>query len=138
MTALSAERKEAQRPAAAPAPQDRKAKPEFDRSSYAQELFRLGQRAYDTADYWEAIQLARQAIELDAQKAEYHHLLGIGLMKNRNWLKEAAECLKKATELDPRNSEYFSLLATVYKAAGLPEDSASMLEKAKALDPSYC
>ena len=59
-------------------------------------------------------------------------------MKNRNWLKEAAECLRKASELDPTNAEYFGLLATVYKAEGLPEDSASMLEKAKSLDPSYC
>ena len=137
MTALSTTKNE--EPAKAPPPpRDRKPKPEFDRSTYAEELFRLGQRAYDTANYWEAIQLARQAIELDAERAEYHHLLGIGLMKNRNWLKEAAECLRKASELDPTNAEYFGLLATVYKAEGLSEDSASMLEKAKSLDPSYC
>jgi len=49
-----------------------------------------------------------------------------------------AECLRKASELDPTNAQYFGLLATVYKAEGLPEDSASMLEKAKSLDPSYC
>ncbi|HEY7698832.1 MAG TPA: DnaJ domain-containing protein, partial [Vicinamibacteria bacterium] len=113
-------------------------KSEFDRSIYAEDLFKRAQRAYETADYWEAIQLARQAVELDPSKAPYHHLLGIGLMKNRNWLKEAEECLRKATELDPKNAEYFGLLATVYKAEGLPEDSASMLEKAKALDPTYC
>ncbi len=137
MTALSTTKKE-ERPKAPPPPRDRKGKPAFDRSTYAEELFRLGQRAYDIANYWEAIQLARQAIELEAERAEYHHLLGIGLMKNRNWFKEAAECLKKASELDPTNAEYFGLLATVYKAEGLPEDSASMLEKAKSLDPSYC
>ena len=137
MTALSTTKNE--EPAKAPPPpRDRKPKPEFDRSTYAEELFRLGQRAYAGANYWEAIQLARQAIELDAERAEYHHLLGIGLMKNRNWLKEAAECLRQASELDPTNAEYFGLLATVYKAEGLPEDSASMLEMAKSLDPSYC
>jgi len=137
MTALSTTKNE-EPPKAPPPPRDRKPKPQFDRSTYAEELFRLGQRAYATANYWEAIQLARQAIELDAERAEYHHLLGIGLMKNRNWLKEAAECLRKASELDPTNAEYFGLLATVYKAEGLSEDSASMLEKAKSLDPSYC
>jgi tRNA A-37 threonylcarbamoyl transferase component Bud32/tetratricopeptide (TPR) repeat protein len=137
MTALSSARKQPTPPAPPPS-RDKKLKSQFDRSTYASELFRLAQRAYDTADYWEAIQLARQAIELDSQKAEYHHLLGVGLMKNRNWLKEAAECLRKAAELDPQNAEYFGLLATVYKAEGLPEDSASMLEKAKSLDPSYC
>jgi serine/threonine protein kinase len=137
MTALSNARKQ-QPPPAPPPSRDNKLKSQFDRSTYASELFRLAQRAYDTADYWGAIQLARQAIELDSQRAEYHHLLGVGLMKNRNWLKEAAECLRKASELDPQNAEYFGLLATVYKAEGLPEDSASMLEKAKSLDPSYC
>jgi tetratricopeptide (TPR) repeat protein len=137
LTALSTpKKKEPQAPP--PPPRDRKSKPEFDRESYAEELFRLGQKAYDAADYWEAIQLARQAIELDAERAEYHRLLGIGLMKNRNWLKEAGECLRKASELDPTNPEYYGLLATVYKAEGLPEDSASMLEKARSLDPSYC
>jgi tetratricopeptide (TPR) repeat protein len=137
--ALTALSEKPEPPRAAPAPaRDRKGKPEFDRGGYAEELFRLGQRAYDTADYWESIQLARQAIELDPSRAEYHHLLGIGLMKNRNWLKEAEECLRKASELDPTNAKYFGLLATVYKAEGLPEDSASMLEKAKSLDPSYC
>jgi tetratricopeptide (TPR) repeat protein len=137
LTALSTPKKD--EPPSAPAPLgDRAPKPEFDRSSYAEDLFRLAQRAYDTADYWEAIQLARQAIELDATRAEYHHLLGVGLMKNRNWLKEAGECLRKASELDPTNAEYFGLLAKVYKADGLSADSASMLEKAKALDPSYC
>jgi serine/threonine protein kinase len=139
LTALSTPKKAEPVPQVPPPPpRDRKSKPEFDRSSYAEELFRRARRAYDTADYWESIQLARQAIELDPERAEYHHLLGIGLMKNRNWLKEAGECLRKASELDPNNAEYFGLLATVYKAEGLPEDSASMLEKAKALDPSYC
>jgi serine/threonine protein kinase len=139
LTALSENNPEqAKAPKASPPPRDRKAKPEFHRSSYAEELFQLAQKAYAGADYWEAIQLARQAIELDPERAEYHHLLGIGLMKNRNWLKEAEECLRKASELDPTNAEYFGLLATVYKAEGLPEDSASMLEKAKSLDPSYC
>ena len=137
LTALSSTKKE-EPPPAPPPPRDRKSKPEFDRSSYAEELFRLGQRAYATADYWESIQLARQAIELDSSRAEYHHLLGIGLMKNRNWLKEAEECLRKASELDPTSAEYFGLLATVYKAEGLAQDSASALEKAKTLDPSYC
>jgi tetratricopeptide (TPR) repeat protein len=137
LTALSGTKKE-ETPSALPPSRDQKSKPEFDRSSYAEELFRLGQRAYATMDYWESIQLARQAIELDAGRAEYHHLLGVGLMKNRNWLKEAAECLRKASELDPTNAEYFGLLATVYKAEGLSQDSASMLEKARSLDPTYC
>jgi tetratricopeptide (TPR) repeat protein len=138
LSALSYRRKVQAFQSARPARKGATAKPAFDRSTYAEDLFKRAQRAYETADYWEAIQLARQAVELDPSRAEYHHLLGIGLMKNHNWLKEAEECLRKATELDPKNAEYFGLLATVYKAEGLSDDSASMLEKAKALDPSYC
>jgi tetratricopeptide (TPR) repeat protein len=137
LTALSEPGKSAP-PRPTPARRETKAKPDFDRAGYARELFDLGQKAYATANYWEAIQLARQAIELDPDRPEYHHLLGIGLMKNRNWLKEAEECLRRASELDPTKAEYFGLLATVYKAEGLPEDSATMLEKARSLDPSYC
>jgi Flp pilus assembly protein TadD len=138
LTALSPPEKSAPPPRPMPARREPKAKPDFDRAGYARELFDLGQKAYATTNYWEAIQLARQAIELDPDRPEYHHLLGIGLMKNRNWLKEAEECLRRASELDPTKAEYFGLLATVYKAEGLPEDSATMLEKARSLDPSYC
>jgi serine/threonine protein kinase len=110
----------------------------FDRKKYALDLFQLARNAYDLTDYWEAIQLARQAIELDDERAEFHHILGLGLMKNRNWFKEAEESLRKASELDPTKAEYFGLLAAIYKAEGLPERSLAMMEKAKELDPSYC
>ena len=41
---------------------------------------------------------------LDDTNAAYHHLLGIGLMRNQNWMKEAEESLRKATELDEHPS----------------------------------
>ena len=115
----------------------RSARRDFDRSKHARDLFKRAQLAFDTTDYWQAIQLARQATELDDAQPEFFHLLGLGLMKNRNWMKEAEESLTKAVELDPNRAEYYGLLATVYKAEGMPERSASMLEKAKSLDPSY-
>jgi serine/threonine protein kinase len=139
LTALTANKrpeKKANVPVKPPKPKAA-SRPGFDPKRYAEDLFQLAQKAYATTDFWEAIQLARQAIELDGGRAEYHHLLGLGLMKNRNWLKEAEECLRKATELDPSNAEYFGLLASVYKAEGLQENSAAMLEKARALDPGY-
>jgi tetratricopeptide (TPR) repeat protein len=140
LTALTAQRppEKKERLSSKPAKPKGASRPGFDPKRYAEDLFQLAQKAYATTDFWEAIQLARQAIELDAERAEYHHLLGLGLMKNRNWLKEAEECLRKATELDPSKAEYFGLLASVYKAEGLPENSAAMLEKARALDPGYC
>jgi serine/threonine protein kinase len=139
LTALTVQKPPEKKAPLPPAARKPKAgtRPGFDPKRYAEDLFQLAQKAYASTDFWEAIQLARQAIELDATRAEYHHLLGLGLMKNHNWLKEAEECLRKATELDPSNAEYFGLLASVYKAEGLSENSAAMLEKARALDPSY-
>lgn len=109
----------------------------FDRRRYADELFQRAKEAYDTADYWESIQLARQAIELDQLEPAYHHLLGLGLMKNRHWLKEAEESLRKASALEPSNPRFLGSLAGLYRAKGDDQKAATMLEKAKALDPGF-
>ncbi|HXV59605.1 MAG TPA: protein kinase family protein, partial [Vicinamibacteria bacterium] len=110
---------------------------DFDRTRHAWEIFRRAERAYETTDYWDAIQLARQAIELDQEQASFYYLLGLGLMKNRNWLKEAEGHLRRAAELDPSKADYFGQLASVYKELGMVERSATMLEKAKAIDPNF-
>jgi serine/threonine protein kinase len=107
----------------------------FDREKYAHHLFEMAQKAYDITDYWEAIQLARQALELDDNRAEYHFMLGRGLMKNRNWVKEAIQSIRRASELDPSNAEYFATLAGLYKSEGLEERAATMAAKARELDP---
>jgi len=101
---------------------------------YAAELFERAREAYDSTDYWEAIQLSRQATELDETNAAYHHLLGLGLMKNQNWKKEAEESLHRATELDESKPEYFTELASLYEREGMTEHAATMRTKAAALD----
>ena len=102
---------------------------------YAAELFERAREAYDVTDFWEAIQLSRQSIELDDTNAAYHHLLGLGLMRNQNWMKEAEESLRKATELDDTQADYFSELAAVYLNQGMEERAAAMNAKAAALEP---
>ncbi len=102
---------------------------------YAAELFERAREAYEITDFWEAIQLSRQSIELDATNAAYHHLLGLGLMRNQNWMKEAEESLRKATELDDTQAEYFVELASSYLRQGMEERAAAMNEKAAALVP---
>lgn len=104
---------------------------------YADELFARAREAYDITDYWEAIQLSRQAIELDDTNPAYHHLLGLGLMRNQNWLKEAEESLRRATELDDSRPEYFTELAALYDREGMAERAATMRAKAAELDPSH-
>jgi tetratricopeptide (TPR) repeat protein len=103
---------------------------------YAVELFERAREAYEMTDYWEAIQLSRQAIELDDSNASYHHLLGLGLMKNQNWMKEAEESLRKATELDDSNAEYFTELASVYSSLGMKKRAAATAAKAAELAPA--
>ena len=102
---------------------------------YAAELFERAREAYEITDFWEAIQLSRQSIELDGTNAAYHHLLGLGLMRNQNWMKEAEESLRKATELDDTQAEYFNELASVYLRQGMEERAATMNAKAAALAP---
>ena len=46
-------------------------------------------RAFDMQDFWESIQLCRQALETDDTQAEYFHLLGRALAWFR-WVQHGA------------------------------------------------
>ena len=106
------------------------------RREFADKLFGRAKEAFDVTDFWEAIQLSRQAIELDSDVAEYHHFLGLGLMKNMNWIKEAEESLLRAAELDETAPIYFESLATLYERRGAHERAAEMTERARKLSPT--
>ena len=109
----------------------------FDRRRHARELYDRASSAYDQADYWNAIQLGRQAVEIDKEVAEYYGLLGRALLQNKKWRKEAADNFLKATELAPNNVEFLGLLAAVYDSEGLTTRAISLLEKARTIDPDY-
>ena len=111
--------------------------PNFDKRRYARELYDRALRAFDMQDFWESIQLCRQALETDDTQAEYFHLLGRALMQNKKWRKEAADSFRKATELDPGNLAYLGMLGAVYKAEGLQARATAVLKKAQSLDPSF-
>ncbi len=103
----------------------------IQRQSYASKLFGRAQEFFAARDYWEAIQLSRQASELDPENAAYHHLLGLGLMKNQNWMKEAEEMLEHAFELAPDNDTYRNDLASLYDRQGLADRAAALREHAE-------
>ncbi len=111
--------------------------PNFDKRRYARELYDRALRAFDMQDFWESIQLCRQALEGDDTQAEYFHLLGRALMQNKKWRKEAADSFRKATELDPGNLAYLGMLGAVYKAEGLQARATAVLKKAQSLEPSF-
>ena len=93
--------------------------------------------AFDLADYWDAIQLGRQAVEVDEQVAEYYGLLGRALLQNKKWRKEAADNFLKATELEPSNIDFLGMLGAIYDAEGLTTRATTLLERARAIDPEY-
>jgi hypothetical protein len=109
----------------------------YDAQQHAFELFQHAQRAYDTQDYWQVVQLCRQAVEIQADKGEYHFLLGRALLKNKNWRKEAGASLRKAAELDPTNPEYLAYLGALYQSEGLGTRASKVLQQVKAIDPDY-
>ncbi|MGH9318489.1 MAG: protein kinase domain-containing protein [Vicinamibacteria bacterium] len=111
--------------------------PSFDKRRYARDLYDRALRAFDTMDFWESIQLCRQALETDDTQAEYFHLLGRALMQNKRWRKEAADNFRRASELAPANLAYLGMLGAVYKAEGLQARANAILMQAKSLDPSF-
>jgi tetratricopeptide (TPR) repeat protein len=109
----------------------------YDARHHALELYQHAQRAYDTQDFWQTIQLCRQAIEVKDDQPEYHFLLARALLKNKKWRKEAGESLRKAAELDPCNPDYLGHLAALYQREGLQMRAKKLLEQVKGIDPDY-
>ena len=108
----------------------------FDKEKHGRALFRHAEQAYELRDHWQTIQLCRQAIELYDKEAKFHHLLGIALIRNKKWRKEAALSLKKAVELDEKNPHYLGLLAALYQAEGLQLRADKIIDQVTKIDPS--
>ena len=102
----------------------------------AKELYQKGRLAYKGNDYWRAIELARQAVEVAPDVAAHYNLLGLGLAKNPKWRRDAEKNLKIATKMDPFNASYQLDLAKLYQEAGLHLRAQKTLDKARAIDPS--
>ena len=109
----------------------------YDAQQHAIELYQHAQRAFDTQDFWQAIQLCRQAIEVKDDEPVYHFLLARALLKNKKWRKEAGESFRRAAELDPCNPEYLGHLAALYQREGLQMRAKKVVEQLKGIDPDY-
>jgi len=104
---------------------------------YANAIFERAKKAFDEKDYWQAILLCREAIELASDRADYFHLLGLALAQNRKSRLEAEQNLKTASRLDPGNPEYLSALGRLYESEGLRLRARTMFENAKAVVGSF-
>ena len=121
--------------ASTPAPSDETN--EFDKKEHARELFLHAEKAFELQDHWQTIQLCRQAVELYSNEAKFHHLLGVALVRNKKWRKEAAESFGRAVDLEEKNPLYLGLLAAVYKAEGLQLRADKIFNQLLKIDPSY-
>ena len=130
-------------PKAPPAPATPEAAPAADNSNgfdgrrHAAALFRHAEQAYELQDFWQTIQLCRQAIDGCEDKPRYHYLLALSLLRNKKWRKEASQSLKKAVELDGKNPEYLSMLAVLYDAEGLRVRAEKLFTQVSAIDSSF-
>ena len=109
----------------------------FDQSKHARKLFRHAEKAYELQDHWQTIQLCRQAIELYDKDAKFHHLLGVALLRNKKWRREAAESLEAAVALEEKDAVCLGLLAALYQAEGLQLRANKILDRVLKIDPDY-
>lgn len=101
-------------------------------------LFKRAKRAMKEEDYWSAIELCRQAIELDERNdpARYH-FLGRALSENPKWRQDAEQNLKIAHKLEPWEPRYLLSLAQLYQKEGLVERAERVFDQVRALDPDF-
>lgn len=103
----------------------------------AREFYLRAKMAYDKEDYWDAVQLCREAIDRSGEEAEYYYLLGLALSHNAKWQKDAEQNLRIATKLDPWKVKYFKALGELYLNAGMRTRARNVFEQAKAVDPLF-
>ncbi len=101
----------------------------------ASSLYRRAQQAFQSSDFWNAIQLCHEAIDQAPERAEIYHLLGLALSKNPKWRQDAEKNLRIATNLDPWKADYFLALGSLYQEVGLHLRARKAFEQAKAVDP---
>lgn len=103
----------------------------------AREFYLRAKMAYDQEDYWNAVQLCREAVDRSGDVAEHYYLLGLALAKNSKWQKDAEQNLQIAAKLDPWKVKYFAALGQLYLNAGMRTRARNVFEQARAVDPTF-
>jgi tetratricopeptide (TPR) repeat protein len=92
-------------------------------------LFRAERQAETVAAY-------REAISLDPESADLHHMLGVEL-DNQRLLPEAEAAFRRAIELDPTAASYLNNLGVVLARQGRNDEAAELFRRALAIDPEF-
>jgi tetratricopeptide (TPR) repeat protein len=107
-----------------PAPEDL-GRVMFYKASCYKELDRFG----------EAVEVLREAIEVDPKDLANHNLLGFCYYKLKRH-EEAVACFLRAVEIDPSSGIDWANLASNLRDLGKTKEAVAMYEKALSLDPT--
>ena len=102
----------------------------------AAEKFRLATSYAGREEYFSAVQLLEQAVEIDAQP-QYFALLGECQENNPKWLERALASYSQAVQLSRSDPELRTRLATCYERLGQPERAKEEYEAALERMPGF-
>lgn len=106
-------------------------------SFHAEELYNTALKAISMNDVNTAIDLMKEAIRIEPDKAAYYSTLGKALSRKPRRLHEAREMCEKAVEMEPYDVENYINLGLVYKKAGLNARSRKQFESALRLEHDH-
>jgi ribosomal protein S12 methylthiotransferase accessory factor len=95
----------------------------------------LGSCHKDMGNYPAAVRAFTQALELDPDLKEAHHLLGFCFFKLGEF-QDAVHCFEKVIELDPGSAIDYANLGINLQKLGLAREAAFVLRQALELDPT--
>ena len=101
----------------------------------SEELFKKGVEEFKKGKFQDAVDLFRQAVDIDSEKPQYWSYLSLSLSKVPHKMKEAEDALLKSIKLEPLNGEHYANLGSLYLKAGLHKRASGQFEKALKFDP---
>lgn len=104
-----------------------------------EESLRKAEEGYRGSQYWDAIQLAEQALpDLKGRpRQRCRVLLAQCYLKNPRWRRMAEEQLLESIQEDEANPEAYYLLGTIYRDGGLAGRAAAMFRRVLELKPRH-
>ena len=94
-----------------------------------------GRRFLAEGRFYEAVQVLKDAVRFDPNRAVYHQLLAKALSENPKWRRQAAQHFERAIEIDPFDLESHLGLGLVFEASGMSSRARKHFEEALTLDP---
>ncbi len=109
--------------------------PKGDSSKVAEDYYQRAQKSFSSRNFYEAVQFLRSATQISPDVPKYWRQLGVVLLKNDQWRKEAEDSFNRAVDLEPHNGENHLYLAFLYKNSGLKLRARRCFAKVLELDP---